>query len=147
MSSNDVFFRLLIVYLCLTQRPTPPTGHVNEEFKRYPFYHFSSSSDGSLVTLDKKGGAFRWKLTLKHPVVAMYRYENEQLFKVAFQVFSAEALAGTSKQNPYKHLYKQQKDEEKQLSLEVRPFFRVREQKRNPENVRNKLGKWEGKQI
>jgi hypothetical protein len=29
----------------------------------------------------------------------------------------------------------------------VRPFFRVREQKRNPENVRNKLGKWEGKQI
>jgi hypothetical protein len=65
----------------------------------------------------------------------------------ACSVYSAEALAGTSKQNPYKHLYKQQKDEEKQLSLEVRPFFRVREQKRNPENVRNKLGKWEGKQI
>lgn len=107
----------------LEPRPTPPSGNINDEFKRYPYYHFSSNSDGTLVTLDKKDGNFRWKLDLKNPVIAMYRYENEQLFKVNFQVFSTEALTSQNNKNSYKHLYKQQKLQEKHLSLTVLFLF------------------------
>lgn len=95
------------------QRPTPPSGNINENSKSYPYYHFSSNSDGTLVTLDKKNGELRWKLELKNPIIAMYRYENEQLFKINFAVFAREALI--AKANTYKHLYKQQKFEEKNL--------------------------------
>ena len=60
--------------------------------RHYPFYHFTSSSDGSVVCVDKRSGELQWKLTLESPVVAMYRYDSEQLYKINFVVFSAETL-------------------------------------------------------
>lgn len=84
-----------------------------ESAYKYPNYHFSSSSDGTLVTLDKKNGELRWALKLENPIVAMYRYENEQLFKISFSIYSIEALTFLSKKpNRLKLLYKQQKHNE-----------------------------------
>lgn len=45
----------------ITDQPAPPSAKINlNDFMssrdEYPFYHFSSSSDGTLVTLDKKTG-------------------------------------------------------------------------------------------
>lgn len=42
-------------------RPVPKSPKINEnekfdDFNEYPYYHFSSSSDGTLVTLDRRTG-------------------------------------------------------------------------------------------
>ncbi len=79
----------------------------------YPFYHFTSSSDGTLVTLDKANGALKWKLKLKYPITAMYRYERDQLYRINFGVYAAEALTGPN--NNYRNLFKQQKLEDNSL--------------------------------
>jgi hypothetical protein len=53
---------------------------------------------------------------LEHPVVAMYRYENEQLFKINFAVFSIEALNSLAQEpSRFKLLFKQSKYEEQEL--------------------------------
>lgn len=51
-------------------------------------------------------------MKLETPIIGMYRYENDQLFKLNFAVFAAEALTN---QNPdrYKLLYLEQKYQEK----------------------------------
>ena len=50
----------------------------------------------------------------------MYRYENKQLFKINFAVFSSQALTSFSHDsNHYKLLYRQQKHEEQELVMNI----------------------------
>jgi serine/threonine-protein kinase/endoribonuclease IRE1 len=58
----------------------------------YQFYHFTSSSDGSVVTLDKNNGDFVWTQKLDSPVISIYRFKNENLQKVDFNIFGNEEL-------------------------------------------------------
>ncbi len=79
----------------------------------YPNYHFTSSSDGTLITLDKRNGDLRWSLQLDTPIVAMYRYDQEQLFKISFSIYSREALAYLAESHKrIQLLFKQQKQSE-----------------------------------
>jgi serine/threonine-protein kinase/endoribonuclease IRE1 len=75
----------------------------------YPYYHFTSSSDGLLITLDKRSGELIWKLKLTNPIVAIYLHQNEQLYKLNFAVFSIEALTSLQNEsNRYKLLFNEQ---------------------------------------
>jgi serine/threonine-protein kinase/endoribonuclease IRE1 len=47
----------------IVDKPMPQSANINEklnkaipEFNNYPYYHYSSSSDGTLISLDKKNG-------------------------------------------------------------------------------------------
>ncbi len=91
-------------------RPNQSTGSSTDE-NYYPFYHFTSSSDGTIVTLDKKNGDLVWQLRLESPVVAMYRYQNEQLYKINFAIFAVEALTNLDP-NRFNLLHKEQKLQE-----------------------------------
>jgi hypothetical protein len=109
----------------MNNKPTPQTANINNINNNeatssgetgdsigdaYPYYHFSSSSDGTLLTVDKKTGELKWQLKLDHPIVSMYRYENEQLFKINFAIFSLEALTNLANDpNRYMLLYKEKK--------------------------------------
>ena len=65
-----------------------------------------------------------YRLTLDYPIVAMYRYENKQLFKINFAVFSSQALTSFSHDsNHYKLLYRQQKHEEQELVTLIFNYF------------------------
>ena len=64
----------------------------NSDVFSYPFYHFSSSSDGLLMTLNKHNAKIIWQIRLDSPIVAMYRYKNNQLYRLNFAIFSIEAL-------------------------------------------------------
>ncbi len=86
-----------------------------DDWNKYPFYHFTSSSDGTLVTLDKMSGKFLWQLKLENPIVAMYRYEGDELFKINFVVFGAEALSNLDK-TKCNLLYREQKLIEQELA-------------------------------
>jgi hypothetical protein len=87
----------------------------------YPYYHFSSSSDGSLVTLNKKNGSLKWDLKLSSPIVGMYRYENDQLLRIDFSIYAAEALESTDSPGSghdlfkYKLLYQEQRYQEEEM--------------------------------
>jgi serine/threonine-protein kinase/endoribonuclease IRE1 len=85
------------------------------ENEYYPFYHFTSSSDGTIVTLDKKTGELIWQLGLESPVVAMYRYQTEQLYKINFAIFAVEALTNLDP-NRYLLLHREQKLQELNFS-------------------------------
>ena len=82
----------------------------------YQYYHFTSSSDGTLITLDRNTGELIWQLRLETPIIGMYLYENEQLYKINFAVFAVEALTN---QNPdrYRLLFLEQQYQEKQRLL------------------------------
>lgn len=64
----------------------------DENMNYYQFYHFTSSSDGSIVTLDKNNGDFVWHLNLDSPVISIYRFHNEIFQKVDFNIFGSEEL-------------------------------------------------------
>ncbi len=63
-------------------KPTPQSANINkgdhgkqQDTNVYPYYHFSSSSDGTLVTLDKKTGT------------VLSRLRNKQkMFDISFQI-------------------------------------------------------------
>jgi serine/threonine-protein kinase/endoribonuclease IRE1 len=95
-------------YTSSTPSPTS-SAKMNSDVFNYPYYHFTSSSDGLLITLDKRNGELVWTLKLTNPIVAIYLHQNEQLYKLNFAIFSIEAL--TSMQNEsgrYKLLFTDQ---------------------------------------
>ena len=72
----------------------------------YPLNHFSSSSDGLLITLNKHNAEIKWQLKLDSPIVAMYRNMNDQLYRVNFIIFSIEALTNLAHESwRYKLLF------------------------------------------
>ena len=78
----------------------------NSDIFNYPFYHFSSSSDGLLITLNKHNAEIKWQIKLDSPIVAMYRYKNEQLYRLNFAIFSIEALTNLAHESwRYKLLF------------------------------------------
>lgn len=58
----------------------------------YEFAHFTDSSSGKLVTLDKVSGAVQWETKLASPVVAMYQLAGESIAAVPFTSVSQETL-------------------------------------------------------
>lgn len=46
--------------------------------------HFTTSSTGRVVTLDRRSGMILWELDLKSPVIAMYTVTNDGLLTVPF---------------------------------------------------------------
>lgn len=78
----------------------------SNERSNYPYYHFSSSSEGLLMTLNKLNGEIIWQLRLDSPIVALYRYQNDQLYKINFAIFSIESLTSLAHESwQYKHLF------------------------------------------
>jgi hypothetical protein len=55
--------------------------------------HFTDSSSGSLVTLDRKSGMIQWERHIGSPVVAMYKMEGEGIVNIPFTSVSKETLA------------------------------------------------------
>jgi len=75
----------------------------------HPYYHLTSSSDGLLISIDKKSGKIAWQLRLTHPVVNIYEYKSENLYKIPFAVFSLEALTSLAHESwRYKDLFSAQ---------------------------------------
>ena len=54
--------------------------------------HFTDSSTGSLVTLDRKTGVIEWERLIGSPIVAMYRLEGDGIVNVPFTSVSKETL-------------------------------------------------------
>ena len=50
----------------------------------YDLTHFTDSSTGKLVTLDKVTGAVQWEVELRSPVVAMYTLAAESIAAIPF---------------------------------------------------------------
>nr|XP_006813336.1 PREDICTED: LOW QUALITY PROTEIN: serine/threonine-protein kinase/endoribonuclease IRE1-like [Saccoglossus kowalevskii] len=68
------------------------SSHVATDNSKYDLFHFSSSSDGQLVTLNRKSGDILWDGNYGSPVVAMYSLEHEGLRKVAVSNVASETL-------------------------------------------------------
>lgn len=62
--------------------------------KDYDLAHFTDSSTGTLITLDKNSGAVQWETQFSSPVVAMYSLVTDtyQLASVPFTSVSVETL-------------------------------------------------------
>ena len=58
----------------------------------YGFGHFTDSSTGSLVTLDKKTGAVQWNVRIGSPIVALYLVQGDGIVNVPFTSVSKETL-------------------------------------------------------
>ena len=54
--------------------------------------HFTDSSTGSLVTLDRKTGIIQWEKEIGSPIVAMYKLEGDGMASVPFTSVSKETL-------------------------------------------------------
>ncbi|XP_039269837.2 serine/threonine-protein kinase/endoribonuclease IRE1-like [Styela clava] len=70
------------------------SAHAREKVVRdYDLLHFASSSDGYLVTVDRKSGRILWANNYGYPVVGMYVYGNEGgLEKVTMVNMAKETL-------------------------------------------------------
>ncbi|XP_013384368.1 serine/threonine-protein kinase/endoribonuclease IRE1 isoform X2 [Lingula anatina] len=68
------------------------SSHVAADIKDYTMRHFSSSSDGILVTLDAETGEIVWHKDYGSPVVAVYVLESDSLHKVPFTSMASETL-------------------------------------------------------
>ena len=60
--------------------------------------HFTDSSTGSLVTLDRKSGVIEWERHIGSPIVAMYRLEGDGIVNVPFTSVSKETLTNLLEQ-------------------------------------------------
>ena len=60
--------------------------------------HFTDSSTGSLVTLDRKSGVVEWKIQIGSPIVALYRVEGDGIVNVPFTSVSKETLGNLMEQ-------------------------------------------------
>ena len=56
------------------------------------FAHFTDSSRGELVTLDRKSGTVEWKVDIGSPVVALFRLEGDGIVHTPFTSVSKETL-------------------------------------------------------
>lgn len=56
------------------------------------FLHFSGSSSGLTVTLDRESGTFMWQKDLTSPVVAVFLLSPEGLLSVPFTTVSDGVL-------------------------------------------------------
>lgn len=54
--------------------------------------HFTDSSTGKLVTLDRKSGLIQWERRIGSPIVALYKLESEGIVSVPFTSVSKETL-------------------------------------------------------
>lgn len=84
------------------------------------------------MTLDKRTGELIWQIKLDHPIIAMYRYENEQLFKINFAIFAVEALTNLNP-NRYMLLHKEQINQDQ----ESNNFSQHQQQSNKATNSRN----------
>ncbi|XP_014471160.1 PREDICTED: serine/threonine-protein kinase/endoribonuclease IRE1 [Dinoponera quadriceps] len=58
----------------------------------YDLLHFTTSSTGRVVTLDKRLGIVLWELDLKSPIIAMYTLTEDGLLTVPFTSIAEETL-------------------------------------------------------
>lgn len=56
------------------------------------FVHFTASSTGRTVSLDRRVGTFLWEQNYGSPVIAMYLLQNEGLVSVPFTSVAEETL-------------------------------------------------------
>ncbi|XP_036324827.1 serine/threonine-protein kinase/endoribonuclease IRE1 [Rhagoletis pomonella] len=60
--------------------------------KEYEYLHLTTTSNGNIVTLDRKNGKFLWRRDLTSPVVAAFLLGAEGLLSVPFTTVSDEAF-------------------------------------------------------
>ncbi|XP_074647988.1 serine/threonine-protein kinase/endoribonuclease IRE1-like isoform X2 [Tubulanus polymorphus] len=68
------------------------SSHIAADIKEYALRHFTSSSDGIMVTLDSRNGDVLWTQDFKSPVVAMYSLGIDGLHKIPFTTVAPETL-------------------------------------------------------
>jgi len=60
--------------------------------KDYDLAHFTDSSTGSLISLDKNSGSVQWETQFSSPVVAMYQLASDSIASIPFTSVSIETL-------------------------------------------------------
>jgi len=70
----------------------------NKVGPEYDLAHFTDSSSGALVTLDRASGAIEWTREIGSPIVALYRLEGEGIVGVPFTSVSRETLTNLMSQ-------------------------------------------------
>jgi len=60
--------------------------------KDYDLAHFTDSSTGSLISLDKNTGSVQWETQFSSPVVAMYQLASDSIASIPFTSVSIETL-------------------------------------------------------
>ena len=63
-----------------------------DEAKDYDLAHFTDSSSGSLISLDKNSGAVQWESQFNSPVVAMYKLVLDSLATIPFTSVSIDTM-------------------------------------------------------
>ncbi|XP_069685321.1 serine/threonine-protein kinase/endoribonuclease IRE1-like [Periplaneta americana] len=63
-----------------------------ERLNNYEFVHFTASSTGRTLSLDRRIGTFLWEQNYGSPVIAMYMLEKEGLVSVPFTSVAEETL-------------------------------------------------------
>ena len=63
-----------------------------DEAKDYDMAHFTDSSSGSLISLDKNSGAVQWESQFNSPVVAMYKLVSDSLATIPFTSVSIDTM-------------------------------------------------------
>ena len=63
-----------------------------DEAKDYDLAHFTDSSSGSLISLDKNSGAVQWETQFNSPVVAMYKLVADSLATIPFTSVSIDTM-------------------------------------------------------
>uniref|UniRef100_A0A914VVH6 Pyrrolo-quinoline quinone repeat domain-containing protein n=1 Tax=Plectus sambesii TaxID=2011161 RepID=A0A914VVH6_9BILA len=71
---------------------TDYSSHVLPEDVTYPLQHFSSSSDGRIITVDGSTGRILWDRDFGNPIVAMYLLQGDGLHRLPFTVIGRETL-------------------------------------------------------
>ena len=69
-----------------------------EAAKDYDLAHFTDSSTGSLISLDKTTGSVQWDTKLNSPVVAMYQLTSESIATIPFTSVSVDTLSNLLEQ-------------------------------------------------
>eukprot|EP00092_Neocalanus_flemingeri_P031372 GFUD01034075.1.p1 GENE.GFUD01034075.1~~GFUD01034075.1.p1 ORF type:complete len:1174 (-),score=191.56 GFUD01034075.1:154-3675(-) len=60
--------------------------------KDYDLAHFTDSSTGALISLDKNTGSVQWETQFNSPVVAMYQLASDSIASIPFTSVSIETL-------------------------------------------------------
>ncbi|CAG0888450.1 unnamed protein product [Darwinula stevensoni] len=60
----------------------------------YDLTHLAGSSDGYLLTLNRKDGKLQWKRDFLSPIVAIYLIQHEGLLRVPFTTLASDMLSG-----------------------------------------------------
>lgn len=81
------------------------SSHLLPEEIHYPFQHFTSSSDGRIITVDPANGDILWRRDFNSVIVNIYSLKSDGMHKLPSLAIGKETFESLIEVGQYRNIY------------------------------------------